>query len=125
MRRAALLGDAWYPTSGNPEFPLDTPERLSEQLARLRRYAEEAGRDTAEVGVAYNAGMPDDRRARLTAEGRRRSFTGTPEQIADDIRTFERIGVRHLLLGFRGSTLVETLAGMERFATRVVPLVSG
>jgi probable F420-dependent oxidoreductase len=47
LRRAARLGDGWYPIGTNSTYPVDTPERVSYALARLRHYAEEAGRDPA------------------------------------------------------------------------------
>ena len=124
LRRTALLGDAWYPISTNPRFPVGTPEQYSESVSRIRRYAEDAGRDPSEIALAYSSTY-NDREAQLTPEGDRISFTGTPQQIADDIKRFEDIGVAHLLFGFTDGTLEETLNGMERFATQVRPLAEG
>ena len=123
LRRAARLGDGWYPIGNNPRFPVGTLDELRESIGRLRRYAEEAGRDGSEIDVAYNSSFYDDRRALLTGDGRRRLFTGTPEQIAEDISSFEDMGVRHLMLNFPGETMERTLDHMERFAVEVRPLV--
>ena len=123
IRRAARLGDAWYPTSGDPEFPLSTPELLSKAQSRLRRYVERAGREPAEVELVYNASRHNDREAEFEADGRRRVMTGTPEQLAGDIEAFAELGVRRFMLNFQEATLSETLDRMERFATRVMPLV--
>ena len=122
MRRAARLGDAWYPTSNDPEFPLGTPDQLGQSVARLRRYAEEAGRDPYEIGVAYGVGTHNDHEPEYTSDGRRRYFTGTPEQVAEDIQEFGQLGVRQVLLNFESKTLAETLDRMEHFATAVIPL---
>ena len=121
VRRAARLGDAWYPTAGNPEFPLATPDQLAEGVGRLRRCTEEAGRDPGDVGVEYGSVSYSIEPGR-TSEGDRRCFMGTPEQVAEDIRTFEQLGVGHMMLSMEGETLGEIVERMERFATEVMPL---
>ena len=125
LRRAARLGDGWYPIGSNPAYPLGTATQLSDSLSTLRRYAEDVGRDPGKIEVAYNAVWYDDSRAHTLPSGDRLVFTGTPEQIVGDIRDFEGLGVRHLMLGFQDNTLVETLERMERFAGDVAPLVDG
>jgi len=55
--------------------------------------------------------------------GGRPCFTGTPEQVAGDIRAFEELGVRHLVLGFQRPTLDETVDRMNEFVEEVIPLV--
>jgi alkanesulfonate monooxygenase SsuD/methylene tetrahydromethanopterin reductase-like flavin-dependent oxidoreductase (luciferase family) len=37
LRRAARIGDAWYPIGTNPENPLDSLTRFKAQAARLAR----------------------------------------------------------------------------------------
>ena len=120
LRRAARLGDAWYPIRNNPRFPLQTLEQFSASVSRLRRYAEEDGRDPSEVDLAYSAVSWNDRQEELLPDGGRRLFTGTPDQIAEDIKSFEQLGVRHLLFGFQGDTLEETLERMTRFSVLFV-----
>lgn len=123
LRRAARLGDGWYPLSTNPKYPLDTLERLAAHVSRLRRYAEAGGRDPSEIQVAYGARYYNDVEAELTVDGQRHAFTGTPDQVADDIGAFEELGVNCLMFGFTGRTLEERSARMERFSTKVRPLV--
>jgi hypothetical protein len=57
----------------------------------------------------------------------RRPLTGTPAQIADDIKRFEEVGVRHMMFPMvvrrPGVTLQQSVERMERFATKVMPLV--
>ena len=125
LRRAARLGDAWYPIGSNPRFPVGTPGQLSQYVSRLRSHAEKAGRDASEIDLAYSAGWYNDREAQTLPDGERRIFTGVPEQIAGDIKTFEGLGVRHLMLGFQSDTLEQTLERMERFTTEVKPLAEG
>jgi probable F420-dependent oxidoreductase len=125
LRRTARLGDAWYPIGNNPRHPVGSVEQLQQYVARLRRYAEEAGRDPETIDLAYSAGWYNERQAQTTDDGSRRIFTGSPEQIAGDIRAFRDNGVRHLMLGMQGSSLQESFERMERFATEVKPLVEG
>ena len=48
-------------------------------------------------------------------------FTGSPEQVAEDIREFEAAGVTDLILRFPGTTQhEETLASLDRFAEEVM-----
>ena len=122
LRRAALLGDAWYPTGANSKHPVGSIAQLSTALDRLRRYAEDAGRDPTEIGVACAIGWYDHDATQVLPNGARRGFTGSPHQIAEDIAAYEALGVRHLILGLERDSLAETTDTMERFATEVAPV---
>ena len=123
LRRAATLGDGWYPIGTNPRHPVGTPTQLSDAIARLRGYAEDAGRDPSEIDIAYSAAWHDDPEAQMRPAGERPWLTGSAEQVAADIRAFEELGVNHLMMGFQGATVGETLERMERFVEEVAPLV--
>lgn len=124
LRRAGRLADVWYPIGSNPRFPVDTPEAYAASAARVKRYAAEAGRDPAALGFAYSANWYNDQQAMTLPSGQRRPLTGTPQQIADDIKRFEDVGVRHLLVNLQGDTQAQTLERMQRFADRIMPLVA-
>ena len=123
LRRAATLGDKWYPIGSNPRFPVGTLEQYGQYAARVRRYAEDAGRDPAEVGFAFSVGWSNDQEAQTGSAGHRRPLTGTPQQIADDVKAYEELGVSDLMLGLQAPTLEETFTRLERFAENVKPLV--
>jgi probable F420-dependent oxidoreductase len=125
LRRAARLGDVWYPIGRNPRFMVGTPAAYQASVTRLQGFAEEAGRDPSTIGLAYSASWLNDREAQRLPNGDRQLLTGTPEQIAGDIKAFADIGGRHFMVNFQSDTLEETLARMERFATRVRPRVEG
>jgi hypothetical protein len=55
-------------------------------------------------------------------EGQRRPLTGTTQQIADDFKRYVDVGVRHMMVNLQGDTLEQTLARMQRFAHRIMPL---
>lgn len=124
LRRVARVGDAWYPIGSNPRHPIETVEQLSNALGRLRHFTEEAGRDPATIDLAYSAGWYNDREPLRSPTGERRSFTGSPEQVAADINAFGEAGVRHLILGLQDSTLEKMLARLERFTTEVRPKIA-
>ena len=52
LRRAARIGDAWYPIGTNPQNPLDSLSRFKAQAARLGKMTAEAGRDPKAVGLS-------------------------------------------------------------------------
>ena len=76
LRRAAQLGDAWYPICSNPAFPVGTIAQYAEHQARVRANAERAGRDPATLDFAYSVNWYDDTQAH-TADGERRILTGS------------------------------------------------
>ena len=124
LRRVIALGDAWYPLGANPEFPLNTAQRYADAVARLRSAALEAKRDPASITLAYWAPWYREGRSNTLQDGGREAFTGSDEEVAQDIRAFRAVGVRHLLFNFVRSTLDDSLAAMERFAVKVLPLAA-
>jgi probable F420-dependent oxidoreductase len=119
LRRAATLGDGWYPIGNNPKFPLDTLERYRSGVARLRAAAEAAGRDPASLDLAYWVHMYNPR-GREALGGGRALGSGEPGAVVDDIHALAALGVRHLVFSVHGATLDETFARMERFANDVM-----
>ena len=124
IRRAAQLGDAWYPIGSNQKYPLDTPTRYGAAVEKLFHHTEEAGRDPSSIALAYNVLWYDESDARILPDGERRAFTGSNEQIAEDIRQFEAIGVSHIVLNLQAPSLEETIGRMERFTEEVMPLAT-
>ena len=86
----------------------------------LKRMSAEEGRDFSALTISYKAplytAIPD-------RDGTRRSFSGNAEDIAGDIRSFAAIGVHELILDFRGESIAESIARLQRFAAEVIPLV--
>jgi probable F420-dependent oxidoreductase len=124
LRRAGRLADAWYPIGTNPRYPVGTPEQFAEYAARVKRYAQEAGRDASALAFAYSASWLNDQQAQTLPNGERRSLTGTPQQIAGDIKRYEELGVRHMHVNLQGDTQAQTLERMQRFADRIMPLTA-
>ena len=116
IRRAAELGDAWHPVGAIPAAPLE-PEELAGNVALLHRYAETAGRDPAKIQVAMKAPIYDPQ---INSSGSRRRFSGTPQEVRQDVQTYSDVGVGHLIFDIRRPDLNQTVERMEWFATEVM-----
>ena len=108
LRRTARHGDGWHPVGAIAASPLP-PVEMRTLLASLKQMTAAEGRDFDKLTISYKAplydtGVPD-------RDGARRSFSGTPQQIAGDIRSFAGIGVHELIFDFRGQSLAESLEG--------------
>ena len=75
----------------------------------------------------YSASWYNEQEAERLPDGARRPLSGTPAQIADDIKRYAEVGVRHMMFPMvirrPGVTVQQSLERMERFATKVMPLV--
>ena len=123
LRRTGRLADGWFPIGNNPRHMVETPAQFSEYLSRIRRHAEEAGRDPSQIDVAYVMPVYSPGRAQLLSNGEHRPFTGTAQQMADDIKAFEEVGVRRLMLGYNLEAEGDILEQLERFADEVRSLL--
>ncbi len=90
MRRAAALGDGLH-------FIDLTPAELEEHINRFRDICGKAGRAPEEVTLSIRSTvriMPQ----RVPEEERSIPIVGSVEQIVDDLRRFERLGIQHAAL---------------------------
>ena len=119
IRRAARLGDGWYPIVNNRNHPLDTPERYAAGVEGLRVACDHAGHDfnRLELGLVvfnYNVG----------AARRGQAFTGSYADIVDDLKRYRDAGLDHAMIRLaRHASLEQTLASMETFADSVMARV--
>jgi probable F420-dependent oxidoreductase len=121
IRRAARVGDGWYPSNHNPQHLLDTPERYAKGSARLNEEANKLGRDGDSIHRAYLAFYPVDRKARVDAVGGRRIFTGSAEAIRDDIGTFAKEGVETIVFSVGGREINQILDNIAWLTGVVLP----
>lgn len=119
LRRAARLGQAWYPIGANPQFPLNTLERYRAAIKQLHDEMRKIGRDPADIELCYWANWYREDNTLTTDDGQRQVFTGTDQDIVADIERFRALGVRHLLFNFQRATVDESLAAMQRFAENI------
>ncbi len=116
LRRVARLGDGWHPVGANPAVPL-RPSELRALLGELFRLTEAEGRDPKALTISYKAPVYDPTQALAGRGAERRPFSGSSEQILDDIASFGRLGVSELIFDFRSESLGESLERMERFGS--------
>ena len=123
LRRTVALGDIWYPFGSNPKFRMDTLAAYTARVERLHGLAEEAGRDPASIGLAYNCAF-HSAQEQQHQDGGRLIMTGTAEQRAGDINAFAEAGTGSMVVNLVDNDLNAMLDRMEEFAANVVPLIS-
>ena len=124
LRRAARVGDAWYPIGSNNKHLLDTLPRLRAGIAPLAQGHGRGRTRPASVGVAfrvkrYGAAVPP-----TASDGERRLFSGSEADIIGDFRALRDIGVTAIDIDFGGRPDADaTLAEMRRFRSAVIEKV--
>jgi hypothetical protein len=108
IRRAVRLGNGWHP------FAISL-ETLLEGMHSLREYAQQAGRDMAEIPVSVSLplGTPTPRGDALGTE---------PHAIVDKIQAFASVGVQLLVITGNTGNIAETLPAMDMLARDVLPV---
>jgi probable F420-dependent oxidoreductase len=120
LRRVARLGDGWYPLGTNPQHRLDTLARLGAGIDQMRQRVRDAGRDPARIAIGYRVARHGTSVEPKTEQGERRLFSGTPADIAGDLRAFRELGVTAVDFSLAARTVDETIAAMQRFRDEVV-----
>ena len=109
LRRAGSLGDGYHSSTTNAA-------KYAVRLPVIRAAAEAAGRPlpwlTARATTEFGP-----------AEGESAVLHGSPEQMAEEVRAFEALGVSHIALAFGVTDPGEITTLAERFARDVAPLV--
>src|SRR5712671_4854217 len=93
LRRAARLGDAWYPIGTNNAHPLDSLPRYRAGIERLRRATEAAGRQRDAVALTYRVKRYGNDIPAQASDGERRLFSGSDSDIIGDIHALGDLGV--------------------------------
>jgi len=108
IRRAVRLGNGWHP------FAISL-ETLLEGMHYLREYAQQAGRDMAEIPVSVSLplGTPTPRGDALGTE---------PHAIVDKIQAFASVGVQMLVITGNTGNMTEIFPAMDMLAREVLPV---
>jgi probable F420-dependent oxidoreductase len=123
LRRAARLGDAWYPIGSNNKHLLDTLPRYRAGIARLRRFAQEAGRDPVKVALTYRVKRYGEAVPDKASDGERRLFSGSTADIVGDFQALRDLGVSAIDIDFERADPNDSLAEMGRFKDTVLARV--
>jgi len=123
LRRAARLGDAWYPIGTNNAHLLDSLPRYRAAVARLKQLTEAAGRSPGAVALTYRVkrcggDLPD-----RASDGERRLFSGDDADIVGDIHALADLGVTAIDFDFERPREDAVLAEMRSFRERVLAKV--
>ena len=116
MRRAARLGDGWYPIGVNPRHRLDTMARYRAAVERLRKLVRDAGRDPASVALAFRVHRHGPSAPAKADNDERLMFSGSNAEIIDDLRAMRELGVKAIDFNF-GDLTVDA---MRQFHEEVV-----
>ncbi|MFI5001940.1 MAG: TIGR03619 family F420-dependent LLM class oxidoreductase, partial [Reyranellales bacterium] len=123
LRRAARLGDAWYPIGTNNAHLLDSLPRYRAGVARLRQLTAQVGRSPDAVALTYRikrygADLPD-----RASDGERRLFSGSDADLVGDIHALQDLGVTALDFDFERPREDAVLAEMRSFRERILAKV--
>jgi probable F420-dependent oxidoreductase len=123
LRRAARLGDAWYPIGTNNAHLLDSLPRYRAGIERLRQLTEAAGRARDAVALTYRVKRTGDALVALASDGEHRLFSGSDAAIIDDIRALRDLGVTAIDFDFERAQEGAVIAEMRAFRERVLAKV--
>jgi hypothetical protein len=120
IRRAARIGNLWYPIGSNNQHLLDTLPRLRAGIARLRKATADAGRDPASVEIGYRVKRYGAAVPPVASDGERRLFSGSEADIVSDLRALRELGVTALDIDFGRPDAAAVIAEMRRFRAAVI-----
>src|SRR6516164_10014139 len=120
LRRAARLGNAWYPIGSNNKHLLDSLPRYRAGIARLRKFAADAGRDPASIALTYRIKRYGEAVPGKASDGERRLFSGGSSDIIADLRALRALGVSAVDIDFERPDPEASIAEMHRFKEEVL-----
>lgn len=120
MRRAARIGDAWYPMLNDPSKPLDSLNRLEAGICRLRDLAEGAGRDPGSIDIALRVAEYGHHLSSKASDGTRRLFAGADTDFAADLRAVRNLGVKAIDFRFEHQRAERVVGEMQAFQRDVL-----
>jgi probable F420-dependent oxidoreductase len=123
LRRAAKLGDAWYPIGTNNAHLLDSLPRYRAGVERLRQMTERAGRPRDAVALTYRVKRYGEALPATASDGERRLFSGSDQNIVDDIHRLQDLGVSAIDFDFERPNADSVIAEMRGFRERVLAKV--
>ena len=110
-RRAAAMGQGWHAVAVSPEG-------IKRHRADLMGYLAEQGRDASDFTVSLRTSLEFTKDP--LPEGRT-PLTGTTQQIIDDVKRYQEVGLDHMSVGPRTTNFQEAVEYIERFASEVIP----
>ena len=115
MRRSARLGDGWHPNSGSLQD-------MAERADTLRAMWREHGRNPDDMQLVVRCELDVLDSAARNPDA---PMVGAPEQLAQAVSEYAKMGVSEIVLAISSSDLDRVRRIQEAFAEKVMPLVSG
>ena len=123
LKRAARLGDGWYPIGRNPVFPLKTIDQMNDSISILIKHIDTYGRNLNDFTIGYSATT-----YKITDNGLNDSsdslFVGDVNKIITDIEKFAEIGVNFISFQLVGDNLDETKERMRIFSKEIIKQIN-
>jgi hypothetical protein len=95
-------------------------KRFVAGVERLRRMTREAGRDPAQIALAYRVASWGRSLPARADDEERRLYSGETADIVHDLRAFRDFGVGYVDFGFDGATAEAMIAKLRRFSDDVL-----
>jgi probable F420-dependent oxidoreductase len=114
-RRAAAMGQGWHAVAVSPEG-------IRKHRADLMGYLAEQGRDVSDFTISLRTSLEFTKDP--LPEGRT-PLTGTTQQIIDDVKRYQEVGLDHMSVGPRTTNFQDATEYVERFASEVIPKAEG
>ena len=114
IKRAARIGNGWFPLSQNPTFPLKTNEQLNLSLGQLKKELDLRNKNINEFDVVFQPGWAD------LSEYNIDMLNDNSSQITENILELERLGVTHVLFYFPKIELTALHDVLDNFADGVL-----
>ena len=114
IKRAARIGNGWFPLSQNPTFPLKTNEQLNLSLGQLKKELDLRNKNINEFDVVFQPGWAN------LSEYNIDMLNDNSSQITENILELERLGVTHVLFYFPKIELTALHDVLDNFADGVL-----
>lgn len=115
LRRVAHHGTGWLAVMADPE-------KLTERLARLRTYTEQAGRSFDDLSLHYKMFLDIDN-PKANTDGIREPGTGSRAEIIDDLKRLFDLGFDNVIVRYRGDSPGELTRQIDNFVEEIVPRI--
>ena len=119
LKRAAKLGDGWYPIGRNPVFPLKTIDQMKSSIEILTKQVEEHDRNINDLTIGYSATT-----YKITNDEKNDSsnslFVGNINKIITDIEAFSEIGVNFISFQLVDNDMDNTKERMQIFSKEII-----
>tara|TARA_Y100001960_G_C14611719_1_gene796120 strand:- start:69 stop:1004 length:936 start_codon:yes stop_codon:yes gene_type:complete len=118
IKRAARIGNGWFPLSQNPTFPLKTNEQLNLSLGRLKKELDLRNKNIDGFDVVFQPGWAN------LSEYNINMINDNSSHVTENILELERLGVTHVLFYFPKIEVAELHDVLENFADKVLNQLS-